>query len=203
MDGRAVTIRAGLTVLAVAGLLGAGSVVAYAAFRIWQQGETDDRRVADAIVVLGAAHYEETPSAVFAARLDHAIALYQAGLAPYLVMTGGRAPGDRLAEADTARAYAVERGVPPEAILGEDCGRDTLASVRNVAELMRERGIRRAVFVSDRLHMLRVLRIAEDEGIEAYGSPTTTSPSDGTAERWLRSLGHELGGLAAYVFLGR
>jgi uncharacterized SAM-binding protein YcdF (DUF218 family) len=198
-----VTVRGGLAVLAVAGLLGAGSVVAYAAFRIWQQGETDDQRPADAIVVLGAAHYEETPSAVFAARLDHAIDLYHAGLARYLVTTGGRAPGDRLAEADAARAYAIDHGVPAEAILGEDRGRDTLASVRNVAALMQEHGLRRALFVSDRLHMLRVLRIAEDEGVEAYGSPTTTSPADERAERWLRSLGHELGGLAVYLFLGR
>jgi len=185
------------------GLLGAGAVVAYAAFRIWQQGETDEQRPADAIVVLGAAHYEETPSAVFAARLDHAVALYRAGLARYLVMTGGRAPGDRLAEADTARDYAIQRGVPPEAILSEDRGRDTLASVRNVATVMREQGLERALFVSDRLHMLRVLRIAEDLGIEAYGSPTTTSPADATPALWLRSLGHELGGLAEYLFAGR
>jgi uncharacterized SAM-binding protein YcdF (DUF218 family) len=68
---------------------------------------------------------------------------------------------------------------------------------------MRGRGLHSAVFVSDRLHMLRVLRIASDEGIDAYGSPTTTSPADITPERWLRSLGHELGGLADYLLLGR
>ena len=188
-----------MAVLAIAGI---AAVVAYAAFRIWQQGEADERRPADAIVVLGAAHYEETPSAVFGARLDHAIELYHAGLAPYLVTTGGRAPGDRLAEADAARSYALDRGVPPEAILSEDEGRDTLASIRAVRGLLEGRGLRSALFVSDRLHMLRVLRIASDDGIEAYGSPTMTSPA-ATPERWLRSLGHELGGLAAYLFTGR
>jgi uncharacterized SAM-binding protein YcdF (DUF218 family) len=192
-----------LTTLAVLTLAGAGAVVAYAAFRVWQQGETDQRRPADAIVVLGAAHYEETPSAVFAARLDHAIALYHEGLAPYLVTTGGRAPGDVLSEAEAARTYALRQGVPADAILSEDQGRDTVASIEGVTALMGERGLRSAVFVSDRLHMLRVLRIALDEGIEAYGSPTTTSPADTTPERWLRSLGHELGGLADYLLLGR
>ena len=188
--------------MAVLTIAGGAAILGYAAFRVWQQGETDERRAVDAIVVLGAAHYEETPSAVFAARLDHAIELYHAGLAPYLVTTGGRAPGDRLAEADTARSYALQRGVPPEAILSEDQGRDTLTSIRAVRDVLEGRGLRSAIFVSDRLHMLRVLRIAEDEGIEAYGSPTTTGPVT-TQERWLRSFGHELGGLAAYLFLGR
>ena len=191
-----------MAALAALALAGGAAVAGYAAFRVWQQGETDERRTVDAIVVLGAAHYEETPSAVFAARLDHAVALYHAGLAPYLVTTGGRAPGDRLSEADAARSYALQRGVPPAAILSEHDGRDTLASVRAVRELLDGRGLRSALFVSDRLHMLRVLRIATDEGIEAYGSPTTTGPIT-TPERWLRSLGHELGGLAAYLVLGR
>jgi len=197
-----VTVSRALATMAVLAIAGGAALLGYAAFRVWQQGETDERRTVDAIVVLGAAHYEQTPSAVFAARLDHAIELFRAGLAPYLVTTGGRAPGDRLAEADAARSYALQRGVPGDAILSEDEGSDTLASIRAVRDLLMQRGLRSALFVSDRLHMLRVLRIAEDEGIEAYGSPTTTGPAT-TPERWLRSFGHELGGLAAYLFLGR
>jgi uncharacterized SAM-binding protein YcdF (DUF218 family) len=192
-----------MAVLLALAAVGAGLVVAYAAFRVWQQGESDDRREADAIVVLGAAHYEETPSAVFAARLDHAIALYKAGLARYLVTTGGRAPGDVLSEAAAARVYAERRGVPASAILSEDRGRDTLASLRNVSKLLQDEGLTSAVFVSDRLHMLRVLRIADDLEIDAHGSPTTTSPADARPDRWLASLLHELGGLAIYLFLGR
>jgi uncharacterized SAM-binding protein YcdF (DUF218 family) len=185
------------------GLVGAGVVVAYGAFRVWQQGETDDRRQADAIVVLGAAHYEETPSAVFAARLDHAIELYKAGFAKYLVTTGGRAPGDVLSEAAAARLYAERHGVPADAILSEDRGRDTLASLRNVATVFSDHGLTSAIFVSDRLHMLRVLRIADDLHIDSFGSPTTTSPADSRPASWVASLGHELGGLAIYLFLGR
>jgi uncharacterized SAM-binding protein YcdF (DUF218 family) len=189
--------------VAVLGCIGIVVVAGYASYRIWSQGQRDDQRRADAIVVMGAAQYNGRPSPVFAARLDHAIALYHEGLAPYLVTTGGRAPGDVLSEAEAARTYALRQGVPPDAILSEDQGRDTVASIEGVTALMRERGLRSAVFVSDRLHMLRVLRIALDEGIEAYGSPTTTSPADTTPERWLRSLGHELGGLADYLLLGR
>jgi hypothetical protein len=49
--------------------------------------------------------------------------------------------------------------------------------------------------------MLRVLRMARDQGLEAWGSPTTTSPADATLPRRIDAMVHELGGLAAY-FVG-
>jgi uncharacterized SAM-binding protein YcdF (DUF218 family) len=188
--------------LLTAGTLAALVVTGVAAFRIWQQGEQDERRPADAIVVLGAAQYNGRPSPVFAARLDHAIELFRAGLAPTLVVTGGKIPGDRTTEADVARRYAIERGVPAEAILGENEGRNTLESLESVAALMRERGLRSAVFVSDPTHMLRVLRIADDLGVEAFGSPTRTSPAMDDLGRRARATAHELGALAVYFFAG-
>jgi uncharacterized SAM-binding protein YcdF (DUF218 family) len=154
-------------------------------------------------VVLGAAQYDGRPSAVFAARIDHAVELYLAGIAPYLVVTGGKQPGDRTTEASVARAYAIERGVPASAILTEDQGRSTLESLRSVETILRGRGIRDAVFVSDRTHMLRVLRMARDLGITAYGSPTRTSPSDADPNRRLRATIHELGALGLYFVTGR
>lgn len=140
---------------------------------------------------------------MFAARLDHAVQLYLSGLAPYIVVTGGGAPGDRTTEAAVARAYAVERGVPPSAILMEDRGRTTLESLVSVAAILRARDIGDAVFVSDRTHMLRVLRIADDLGITAWGSPTRTSPSDSDFGRRLDATGHELGAMALYLLAGQ
>lgn len=153
-------------------------------------------------MVLGAAQYDGRPSAVFAARLDHAVALYLSGLAPYLVVTGGKLPGDRTTEAAVARAYAIERGIPPADILMEDQGRSTLESLRAVGGILHAHGIGDAVFVSDRTHMLRVLLMARDQGIVAWGSPTTTSPSDNDLERRTEATIHELGGLAFYALTG-
>jgi uncharacterized SAM-binding protein YcdF (DUF218 family) len=192
--------------LALAGgalALGAVLALGYTAWRVWSVGQVDGRRPADAIVVMGAAQYDGRPSPVFAARLDHAIELYEAGLAPYLVVTGGRQEGDRTTEAASARAYAVARGVPESAILAEDTGRTTLESLRNVAALFGDHGLTSALFVSDRMHMLRVLRLARDEGITGYSSPTTTSPSDATAQRTLNALRHEIGALVLYAFTGQ
>ncbi len=86
----------------------------YATYRIWAQGQRDEQRPADAIVVMGAAQYDGRPSPIFAARLDHAVSLYLAGVAPVLVVTGGKADGDRTTEAASARAYAIARGVPAD-----------------------------------------------------------------------------------------
>jgi uncharacterized SAM-binding protein YcdF (DUF218 family) len=188
--------------LLVAGLIAAIALAGYAAYRIWDQGNRDDRPSADAIVVMGAAQYDGRPSPVFAARLDHAIELYHEGVAPRLIVTGGKREGDRTTEAASARIYAVQHDVPDEMILTEDQSRTTLQSIRGVAALMRDGGFESAVFVSDPSHMLRVLQIASDEGIAAYGSPTRTSPLERDPARRLDAIVHELGALAVYFASG-
>ena len=105
-------VRRDLIRLAGAACLGLALIGGYATYRIWAQGQTDEERPADAIVVMGAAQYNGRPSRVFAARLDHAVSLYLAGVAPRLVVTGGKAEGDRTTEAAAGRAFAIGLGVP-------------------------------------------------------------------------------------------
>jgi len=188
--------------LVLIGLVVATAVVGYAAYRIWDQAGRDERRAADAIVVMGAAQYDGRPSPLFAARLDHAIALYHQGIAPRLIMTGGKREGDRTTEAASGREYAIRQDVPEDAILAEDASRTTLQSIRGVEALMRGAGLETAVFVSDPSHMLRVLRMAADVGIDAYGSPTRTSPLERTPAGQLDATVHELGALGVYFLTG-
>jgi uncharacterized SAM-binding protein YcdF (DUF218 family) len=196
-------VRRHLVRLLLAGLVAAFVAFGWATFRIWETGNRDDRRDVDAIVVLGAAQYDGRPSPVFRARLDHAVDLYESGVARYLVVTGGKAQGDRTTEGAAARAFALSRGVPATAILLEDRSRTTLESLRGVATLLRDHDLGSAVFVSDRTHMLRVLRIARDEGITAYGSPTATSPTDATFLSRADATIHELGALTLYFLSGQ
>jgi uncharacterized SAM-binding protein YcdF (DUF218 family) len=196
-------VRRHLVRLLLAGLVAAFVAFGWATFRIWETGNRDDRRDVDAIVVLGAAQYDGRPSPVFRARLDHAVDLYESGVARYLVVTGGKAQGDRTTEGAAARAFAISRGVPAAAILLEDRSRTTLESLRAVAALLHDRDLSSAVFVSDRTHMLRVLRIARDEGITAYGSPTATSPTDATFLSRADATIHELGALTLYFISGQ
>ena len=188
-----------LVKVAAVGFVGAVALAGYTTYRIWEQAGRDDRSPADAIVVMGAAQYDGRPSPVFAARLDHAIELFHQGVAPTLIVTGGKADGDRTTEADAARSYAVARGVPADAILGEDQSRSTLESIRGVADVMSGAGLHSALFVSDPTHMLRVLRIADDLGIEAHGSPTRTGPLARDTVAVADAVLHELGGLMAYL----
>jgi uncharacterized SAM-binding protein YcdF (DUF218 family) len=81
----------------------------------------------------------------------------------------------------------------------EDTGRDTLESLRNVAAIFAAHGWQRAMFVSDRTHMLRVERMATDLGLVAFGSPTPSSPVEADAPALADAYVHELGGLAAYL----
>ena len=189
-----------LLLVALAFALGAGALTAYTTFRIWQVGQQDGRRHVDAIVVLGAAQYNGRPTAVLAARLDHAIDLYKQGFAPYLVTTGGKLQGDNYTEAQTGFRYATARGVPASAILMETTGSDTLESIENVRAIFDAHDLHTALFVSDRSHMLRVLRMAQDQGIAAWASPTDTSPDDIDAGLIRESMIHEMGGLALYIF---
>jgi uncharacterized SAM-binding protein YcdF (DUF218 family) len=193
-----------LSRLGIAAIVGVIVVTGYTAFRIWDRGNRDERRTADAIVVLGAAQYNGVPSPLFQRRLDHAIQLYRDGIAPLLIVTGGKGRElDVTTEAEAAQAYSITHGVPSAAILVEDRGRNTLESLRSVGSILHDRGLQSAVVVSNRTHMLRSLRMARDLGIEAYGSPATaTSPAESSLGAQVEDTLHEIGGLAAYFLTG-
>lgn len=171
----------GIRVFGLLTLVGAGYLLALLA-RIYFAGQQDDLRGvspeharADVIIVLGTRQNNGQPSAVLTGRLEHAIALYQAGYAPFLLFTGGKQPGDLHTEAGTGRRYAMEHGVPAEAILLEPRGRTTMQSLQACSVIMRDRGLKRAVVVSDPFHAFRLRRMMHDLGIAALVSPTPTS----------------------------
>lgn len=173
-------------------LLAAAVVAVYLAVTFVQvvgAARRDDARASDAIVVLGAAQYDGVPSPVFAARLDHALRLYEQGIAPVIVVTGGRQAGDRFTEATAAATYLHQRGVPDAAILRETTGRSSWESLRASARFLEARGIESVVLVSDPYHSARIDAIASEVGLDGVTSPTRTSPISGLDE-W-RRLGTE------------
>jgi uncharacterized SAM-binding protein YcdF (DUF218 family) len=163
-------------------------------------GRSDQARDVDAIVVMGAAQYDGRPSPLLQARLDHVVELWNRGLAPVVVVTGGNQPGDRFTEASASAAYLVEHGVPTEAILQETFGQNSFDSLEGVADILGRRGLDRVVLVSDPFHSLRIKLTAEELGLEAYVSPTRTSPLHG-AESLRREL-KEAAGVSVGRFIG-
>jgi len=143
---------------------------------VYWQARTDETRHVDAIVVMGAAQYNGRPSPVLQARLDHALALYRAGYAPTIIVTGGKMPGDAYTEAGTSEQYLLDRGVPPSAILMEDEGRDTWQSMQGVAKVAGGTGIHDILIVSDGFHLFRSELMANSLGFESFSSPATESP---------------------------
>ncbi len=138
--------------------------------------QQDERRPADAIVVLGAAQYNGRPSPVLRARLNHALSLYREQLAPLVVVTGGIGRGDTTSEAVVGQRYLVSHGIPQGAVVAQGEGRTTKASMSAVTAWLHARGLRRVLLVSDPFHMFRLRLEARRTGLEAFTSPTESSP---------------------------
>ena len=155
-------------------LIGGTWLISLIGVLFWEQRDT--AQPASAIVVLGAAQYVGRPSPVLRARLDHAIDLWRRGLAPRIIFTGGFGDHDTTSEAAVGQRYAIARGVPPRAILMENSGRSTAASLKQVAVLMEAEPSREVILVSDPFHMLRLSIIARRYGMTPFSSPTRTSP---------------------------
>jgi vancomycin permeability regulator SanA len=97
-------------------------------FRIAREGSLQEQHPADAIVVFGAAEYAGRPSPVLRARLDHAFDLFQRGLAPVVITTGGAASDPRFSEGGVGRDYLKHRGIPERNLIAETQGSDTAQS---------------------------------------------------------------------------
>ena len=163
--------------LVLALVLAAPLLVLSTAGAIWWTARQDARPTSDAIVVLGSAQYDGVPSSIFEARLEHALALFEAGVAPVVVTVGGKSDGDRFAEAEAGARYLSAAGVPGDALLPVPEGADTLESMRSVSRVFDDRGWSRAVLVTDPWHAMRTERMAEDAGLDAVTSPTRQGPA--------------------------
>jgi uncharacterized SAM-binding protein YcdF (DUF218 family) len=166
----------------------------------------DERPRADAIVVLGAAQYDGRPSAIYQARLEHALDLWSDRVAPLLVFTGGKEPGDRFTEGASGARWAVEHGVPADAVLVEERSRTTYQNLAGAERLLERRdpgrGRHRIVVVSDPFHMFRAVRQAADLGMDAYPSPTRTSPLSASRLKLTELVLREDLAIAGYLLSG-
>jgi uncharacterized SAM-binding protein YcdF (DUF218 family) len=143
--------------------------------QVWLASRRDSHPASGAIVVLGAAQYDGRPSPALRARLDHAVELFEGGVAPVVVVTGGRQPGDRFTEATAAANYLIAHGVPDERIEREVQGRDSWQSLRAVKRFLARQDIEEVVLVSDGYHSARIAAIAREVGLKAHTSPVSTS----------------------------
>jgi vancomycin permeability regulator SanA len=105
------------------------------------------------------------PSAVLAQRLDTAIALWKAGKARAVLVSGDNS--DRFHDETRAmRRYMLDRGLPEQALLGDDSGLSTYDSCVRAFTVFQ---VRRALLVTQGFHLPRALYIANSVGMDAWG----------------------------------
>lgn len=164
--------------------------------QVWRASNVDEVSPAGAIVVMGAAQYDGRPSPVLQARLDHALELYEAGVAPVIVVTGGRQEGDRFTEATTGYNYLRDHGVPDGSILKEVQGRSTYESIAATARFLHDDGIDDVVLISGPAQSKRMEGIAGEVGLDVQVSPAGTDPSLGSLVK--ESVGVSIGRIIGY-----
>jgi len=151
----------------------------------------DQAAPADVICVFGAVEYAGRPSPVLRARLDHALALYEHGIAPIVLTLGGSAPGDAYSEGQVGQAYLMANGVPEKAIIAETQSRNTEEQARRIVAIAKANHYRRVVIVSDPAHLFRVHEICASEGLQVLTSPRPQVSAVGSSSEW-QQVWHEI-----------
>ena len=161
-----------------------------------RQGNVDEARPADAIIVFGAAEYSGRPSPVYRARLDHAYDLFQRGLAPMVITTGGGGGDPRFTEGQVGRDYLMHRGIPDRYLIAETQSSDTAESAQRVSAILRANHMRNVLAVSDAYHIFRIKRLMWQHDVVAYGSPRPAS----VPRTWEAKVTSSLRESASYLF---
>ena len=155
---------------------------------ILREADKQELHAADAIVVFGAAEYSGHPSPVLRARLDHAYDLFQRGLAPVIITTGGAADDPSFSEGGVGHDYLMHRGVPERSLIAETMGSDTAQSAQRVGVILRANGMHSCLAVSDEYHVFRIKELLQREGVQVYVAPRAGSRPHGTMQRLLAVL---------------
>jgi uncharacterized SAM-binding protein YcdF (DUF218 family) len=160
-----------------------GLVLGFISAGIVRQASLQELHPADAIVVFGAAEYSGRPSPVLRARLDHAFDLFQSGLAPTVITTGGAGSDPEFNEGQVGHDYLMHRGIPEASLIAETQGSDTAESVKRIGVIMRANHMHSCIAVSDEYHVFRIRKLLEHEGVEVYVAPRLDSRPHGEWQR--------------------
>ena len=150
--------------------LAAGGVNVYMARvedpRILPPGQAAELEGIDCVLVLGAKVMPGgAPSHMLEDRCRRAVALYEAGAAPVLLMSGDHGQWE-YDEVTCMKQYAVDHGVPSSAVFMDHAGFSTYDSMYRARDVF---GAKKVIIVTQRYHLFRALYIARQLGLEAWG----------------------------------
>ena len=166
---------------------------------IWVAGNYDNGKTADAIVVMGAAQYDGTPSPLLESRLTVALELWNDKRAPVIALTGGKREGDRFTESEAGRAWLVAKGVPASSVVMETKGQSTWQSVTELDPVLKEKSIKRVIVVSSDWHIGRTAASLEDVGFSVVASASPHGGDSWDIYEWTReTLGVSIGRIIGF-----
>lgn len=141
---------------------------------------------AEAIVILGGATKNNEPPRIMpdmndsGDRLIYGAKLYKAGLAPKIILTGGRIQwqGGESSEAESMAELLEIMGIPRDGILLESKALNTHENAVFVREILNRRNIKQILLITSAAHMPRAIAIFRQQGIDAIPAPTDFLISD-------------------------
>ncbi len=137
----------------------------------------DTKIPSDVILVLGAkAYHGQNYNPCLVSRVEHAVDLYKARLAPNILVSGGFDTEDNVNETETMKKIAVGLGVPESDILLEPSSTSTYENIHFSGTLMDSLGLHSAIIVSEPFHSPRAALVAEKAGLQYLVSPAVDSP---------------------------
>lgn len=140
---------------------------------------------ADCILVLGAlVRKDGTPSYMLQDRLDAAIKLYKAGVAPKILLSGDHGQV-RYDEVNVMRSYALDAGVAKKDLFLDHAGFSTYESAYRAKEIFQ---VKKVIVVTQGYHQYRALYGCKKMGIEAWGVAADQSVYHGQRMRDLREI---------------
>ncbi|NOU98082.1 YdcF family protein [Paenibacillus sp. LMG 31456] len=149
--------------------------ICFSAYSIWSYSKINQLVKSDAAIVLGAAAWGDEPSPVLRERINHSIWLYENGYVDKIIFTGGKGVGDKYAESEVARDYAIKNKVVAEDIYIETESKITEENLQYANIIATKNNFKTFIIVSDPMHMKRAVLMAENRGMEVYSSPTPSS----------------------------
>ncbi len=140
---------------------------------------------ADCILVLGAGLLPDgSPSLMLGERIQTGVDLYEAGVAPKLLMSGDHSRSDH-DEVNAMKDAAMARGVPSEDVFMDHAGFATYDSFYRAGAIF---GVKKVVVVTQAYHLPRALWIARALGLEAVGVACDTRRYAGQLYRDVREI---------------
>ena len=164
---RIMTVAAIILLLAFVAVLFLSERIKHDAYEVMYTVSEATDHDADTILILGAGVTESgQPSAILKERLDAAVALYENGAAPKILITAA-GPSAARDETVVMERYLLNAGIPNGVMETDPEGFSTSASMRNAAELF---GVKRPIIVTQSYHLPRSIMLARHKGMDPIGA---------------------------------